>query len=38
MVAPMGATVPRGPRLLITADAGGSNGYRVRAFKVELAS
>ena len=24
-------------RLLITADAGGSNGYRVRAWKVELA-
>jgi hypothetical protein len=26
-----------GTRLLITADAGGSNGYRVRAWKVELA-
>ena len=28
---------PNASRLLITADAGGSNGYRVRAFKVELA-
>jgi len=28
---------PKARRLLITADAGGSNGYRVRAFKVELA-
>ena len=27
----------RRPSLLITADAGGSNGYRVRAWKVELA-
>jgi transposase len=27
----------RATRLLITADAGGSNGYRVRAWKVELA-
>jgi hypothetical protein len=26
-----------GGRLLITADAGGSNGYRVRAWKTELA-
>ena len=28
---------PEATRLLITADAGGSNGYRVRAWKVELA-
>jgi transposase len=28
---------PEAERLLITADAGGSNGYRIRAFKVELA-
>jgi hypothetical protein len=28
---------PDADRLLITADAGGSNGYRVRAWKVELA-
>jgi hypothetical protein len=28
---------PDATKLLITADAGGSNGYRVRAFKVELA-
>jgi hypothetical protein len=28
---------PAADRLLVTADAGGSNGYRVRAFKVELA-
>jgi len=28
---------PAAKRLLITADAGGSNGYRIRAFKVELA-
>ena len=28
---------PGATRLLITADAGGSNGYRVRAWKVELA-
>jgi transposase len=28
---------PQATRLLITADAGGSNGYRVRAWKVELA-
>jgi hypothetical protein len=27
---------PNAKRLLITADAGGSNGYRVRLFKVEL--
>jgi hypothetical protein len=27
---------PSATRLLITADAGGSNGYRLRAFKVEL--
>ena len=29
--------LPRRRALLITADAGGSNGYRVRAWKVELA-
>jgi hypothetical protein len=28
---------PHADRLLITADAGGSNGYRLRAWKVELA-
>jgi hypothetical protein len=28
---------PRASRLLITADAGGSNGYRTRAWKAELA-
>lgn len=28
---------PRSRRLLITADAGGSNGYRTRAWKAELA-
>jgi Rhodopirellula transposase DDE domain len=28
---------PDAERLLVTADAGGSNGYRVRAWKVELA-
>jgi len=28
---------PKADRLLITADAGGSNGYRVRAWKTELA-
>jgi hypothetical protein len=28
---------PNATRLLVTADAGGSNGYRVRAWKVELA-
>jgi hypothetical protein len=28
---------PAATRLLVTADAGGSNGYRVRAWKVELA-
>jgi hypothetical protein len=31
------ATYPRADRLLVTADAGGSNGYRVRAWKTELA-
>ncbi len=31
------ARFPAATRLLITADAGGSNGYRVRAWKVELA-
>jgi Rhodopirellula transposase DDE domain len=30
-------TYPQAERLLITADAGGSNGYRVRAWKTELA-
>lgn len=29
---------PQATRLLITADAGGSNGYRTRAWKTELAS
>ncbi|MEU0155783.1 ISAzo13 family transposase, partial [Micromonospora fulviviridis] len=29
---------PHARRLLITADAGGSNGYRTRAFKTELAA
>jgi hypothetical protein len=29
---------PQAGRLLITADAGGSNGYRTRAFKTELAA
>jgi hypothetical protein len=34
----MGRTrFPEADRLLITADAGGSNGYRLRAWKVELA-
>jgi Rhodopirellula transposase DDE domain len=28
---------PTATRLLITADAGGSNGYRTRAWKTELA-
>jgi hypothetical protein len=28
---------PQATRLLITADAGGSNGYRTRAWKLELA-
>jgi len=28
---------PQADRLLVTADAGGSNGYRVRAWKLELA-
>ena len=35
------STVPDQPgatRLLITADAGGSNGYRTRAWKAELAA
>ena len=31
------ARFPNATRLLITADAGGSNGYRVRAWKAELA-
>jgi Rhodopirellula transposase DDE domain len=31
------ARFPHAERLLITADAGGSNGYRLRAWKVELA-
>jgi hypothetical protein len=30
-------TYPQATRLLVTADAGGSNGYRVRAWKTELA-
>jgi hypothetical protein len=32
------ATYPAATRLLITADAGGSNGYRTRAWKSELAA
>jgi hypothetical protein len=32
------ADYPRARRLLITADAGGSNGYRTRAWKAELAA
>jgi transposase len=32
------AAYPRASRLLITADAGGSNGYRTRAWKSELAA
>jgi hypothetical protein len=31
------ARFPKAKRLLITADAGGSNGYRLKAWKVELA-
>lgn len=31
------ARYPNSTRLLVTADAGGSNGYRLRAWKVELA-
>jgi len=31
------ARFPKAKRLLVTADAGGSNGYRLRAWKVELA-
>ena len=31
-----GKRYPKANRLLITADAGGSNGYRVRLWKVEL--
>jgi hypothetical protein len=35
----MGRTAyPHATRLLITADGGGSNGYRLRAFKTELAT
>lgn len=30
-------TVPDAARLLVTADAGGSNGYQVRAWRIELA-
>jgi hypothetical protein len=33
-----GSASPTPTGLLITADAGGSNGYRVRAWKVELAA
>jgi len=32
------AAYPRARRLLITADAGGSNGYRTRAWKADLAA
>jgi len=31
------ATYPKGRRLLVCADAGGSNGYRARLWKIELA-
>jgi hypothetical protein len=31
------AAYPHAERLLVTADAGGSNGYRVRLWKTELA-
>jgi len=31
------AAYPHATRLLVTADAGGSNGYRVRAWKTQLA-
>jgi hypothetical protein len=31
------ALYPNADRLLVTADAGGSNGYRLRAWKTELA-
>jgi hypothetical protein len=31
-------THPRATRLVITADSGGSNGYRTRAWKIELAA
>jgi transposase len=33
-----GAAYPQARRLLVTADAGGSNGYRTRAWKSELAA
>jgi hypothetical protein len=32
------STYPHATRLLVTADAGGSNGYRTRAWKTELAA
>jgi hypothetical protein len=32
------AAYPAATRLLVTADAGGSNGYRVRVWKSELAA
>jgi hypothetical protein len=32
------AAYPQARRLLVTADAGGSNGYRTRAWKAELAA
>ena len=32
------AAYPGASRLLVTADAGGSNGYRTRAWKAELAA
>ena len=35
---PGSSDYPQARRLLITADAGGSNGYRTRAWKAELAA
>ena len=38
LVASAGRRYPRRARLLITADGGGSNGYRTRLWKTELAA
>ncbi|GAA1544264.1 hypothetical protein GCM10009730_61760 [Streptomyces albidochromogenes] len=38
MAGPWQTRLPQATRLLITADAGGSNGYRTRAWKTELAT